>query len=205
MNKTNNQVPVKLCSDEFLVKKYKMYEAKQNFRKSKVFLYVTNKRVLICENKKTILSKGTKFSEYDINKIVDINTSTDDYVDLHKVLIALFIAIFLCIPFGTIGIVLGLILLIVSIILVFVFKKSDGTVKFISIDRRIVSAEVSTKRPKIFLRQEQVKFKNVKRCKDFVTLQYELGSVIKDIQNNNCDMPKVDIKKEIITDEIPDL
>lgn len=204
MNKQNNQIPVKLSKDEYVVRKYRLYEAKQNFKKSKIFMFVTNKRILICENKKTLLSKGNRFKEYDISTIVDVSTSIDDYIDLSKVIIALIIAMLL-IPLGSVGIIIGLLLLIIMIVLAIVFKKSDGTLKLISNDRRIVISEVSTKRANIFLKQEQVKFKNVKRCKDFNTLQYELGAIIKDIQSGSVELVKEEEKKEINVNEIPDL
>lgn len=202
MNKQISQLPVKLAKGETLVKKYKMYEAKKSFKKSRVFMFVTNKRIIICENKKTLSTRGTNFHEYDINKITDISTSLDDYKDFRIIIFSIILACFLLLfPFG---LIIGLLLVITSIILAFVLKKSDGTVKLLTSDRKVLLAEVSTRRAKILSRYEQVKYKNVKRAKDFTLIQYELGAVIKDIQNES-DIQEKEVKPEIKVDEIPNL
>ena len=202
MNKQISQLPVKLAKGETLVKKYKMYEAKKSFKKSRVFMFVTNKRIIICENKKTLATRGTNFHEYDINKITDISTSLDDYKDFRIIIFSIILACFLLLlPFG---LIIGVLLVITSIILAFVLKKSDGTVKLLTSDRKVLLAEVSTRRAKILSRYEQVKYKNVKRAKDFALIQYELGAVIKDIQNES-DIQEKEVKPEIKVDEIPNL
>lgn len=203
MNKQISQLPVKLAKGETLVKKYKMYEAKKSFKKSRVFMFVTNKRIIICENKKTLSTRGTNFHEYDINKITDISTSLDDYKDFRIIIFSIILACFL-LSLGTFGIIIGVLLVITSIILAFVLKKSDGTVKLLTSDRKVLLAEVSTRRAKILSRYEQVKYKNVKRAKDFALIQYELGAVIKDIQNES-DIQEKEVKPEIKVDEIPNL
>lgn len=183
--------PFKLSSSESLVKSYRLFEARKNTKTSNVSLFVTNKRVIVFEEVKDLLGVGKRVHEYNINDIDDIYTNVQRKIDIIPAIVCLFITLLLFLTLSEAemywpGIVAAVITVAVAI-LAFVFPKSSGILRIKSKSNRFVVTEVTSMRQKLVnVGLNTFKYNNVKRSKDFSNLQFELGAIVKDIQEQNA-------------------
>ena len=183
--------PFKLSSSESLVKSYRLFEARKNTQTSNVSLFVTNKRVIVFEEVKDLLGVGKRVHEYGINDIDDIYTNVQRKIDIIPAVVCLIITIFLFLSLAEAEMywpgIVALVITVAVTILAFVFPKSSGILRIKSKSNRFVISEVTSMRQKLVnVGLNTFKYSNVKRSKDFSNLQFELGAIIKEIQEQNA-------------------
>ena len=184
--------PFKLSSGEELVRSYRLFEAKKPTKSNNVSLFVTNKRLIILEEARDFLGFGKKAHEYNVNSVEEIYTNVQKKIDILPSLLLLITSIFffiigieeetmlyIAIPLFIVAVVLG--------VLAFVKPKSSGLLRIrTKTPTKAVLFEVTSLRQKLLSYGiSSYKYMNVRRSKDFAVLQFEIGAIIKEIQEAN--------------------
>lgn len=170
------------AEDEKVIRKYKVFEAKgSNPDKRGVELTVTNKRVIEKTFQKGLLSNSVNYREVLIENISgDIYTAINRKVSLFKVVLFIILAMVFFTLGGTIGIILGIFML-VMVILAFVFPTTEGKIEILN--KGVTYEGISTLGGKIIKNKRTgVGILDVREGKSFSLMQREIGYLISEIK-----------------------